>query len=167
MKFLLDTDHISILQKQSGPEYAAMTARMNPVSRSDLAFCIISFHEQVLGCNAYIAQARTAPDVVRGYRIENLALACPRCNAAKWTHVRATDPLSGDTVPLFNPRTQDWVDHFRWLAADPALLEPFTPEARATAALLELNGLRHVEVRRWLMVLGLHPPPVQTGQATQ
>ena len=67
MKFLLDTDHISILQKQSGPEYAALLARVAQVPRADLAFCIVSFHEQVLGCNTYIAQAKTPVDVVRGY----------------------------------------------------------------------------------------------------
>jgi hypothetical protein len=58
MKFLLDTDHISILQKQSGPEYPVLMARIAQVPRADLAFCIISFHEQVLGCNAYIAKPR-------------------------------------------------------------------------------------------------------------
>ena len=42
-------------------------ARIVQVSRADLAFCIVSFHEQVLGCNAYIAQARTPADIVRGY----------------------------------------------------------------------------------------------------
>jgi tRNA(fMet)-specific endonuclease VapC len=69
VKFLLDTDHISILQKQSGPEYATLIAHIAQVPRADLAFCIVSFHEQVLGCNAYIAQARTSADVVRGYRM--------------------------------------------------------------------------------------------------
>jgi tRNA(fMet)-specific endonuclease VapC len=67
MTFLLDTDHISILQKQAGPEYAALTARIAQVRRDDLAFCIVSFHEQVLGCNTYIAQAKTPADLVRGY----------------------------------------------------------------------------------------------------
>jgi tRNA(fMet)-specific endonuclease VapC len=67
MKFLLDTDHISILQKQAGPEYAALIARVAQVRRADLAFCIVSFHEQVLGCNTYVSQAKTATDVVRGY----------------------------------------------------------------------------------------------------
>jgi tRNA(fMet)-specific endonuclease VapC len=51
VKFLLDTDHISILQKQSGPEYSALMARVGRVPRVDLAFCIVSFHEQVLGCD--------------------------------------------------------------------------------------------------------------------
>jgi tRNA(fMet)-specific endonuclease VapC len=67
VKFLLDTDHISILQKQSGPEYAVLIARIAGLPRTDLALCIVSFHEQALGCNTYIAQARTAADVVRGY----------------------------------------------------------------------------------------------------
>jgi tRNA(fMet)-specific endonuclease VapC len=69
MMFLLDTDHISILQKQSGREYTALMARIAQVPRSDLAFCIVSFHEQVLGCNDYISQARTVTDIVRGYRM--------------------------------------------------------------------------------------------------
>jgi tRNA(fMet)-specific endonuclease VapC len=69
VKFLLDIDHISILQKQSGPEYAALAARIGQVSLSDIAFCIVSFHEQVLGCNAYIARAKSPTDVVRGYRL--------------------------------------------------------------------------------------------------
>ena len=69
MKFLLDTDHISILQKQSGREYAALMARIAQVRRADLGFCIVSFHEQVLGCNAYIAQAKIPADVVSGYQM--------------------------------------------------------------------------------------------------
>src|SRR4051794_20511826 len=69
MKFLLDTDHISILQKQSGPEYAALMTRIGQVTKVDLAFCVISFHEQVLGCHTYVAQARTSADLVRGYRM--------------------------------------------------------------------------------------------------
>ena len=69
MKFLLDTDHISILQKQSGPEFSALMARIALLARADLAFCIVSFHEQVLGCNTYIAKAKTAVDIVRGYQM--------------------------------------------------------------------------------------------------
>ena len=75
MKFLLDTDHISILQKQSGPEYSALMARIAQVPRADLAFCIVSFHEQALGCNVYIAQAKTPADVVRGYRMFDQVLS--------------------------------------------------------------------------------------------
>jgi tRNA(fMet)-specific endonuclease VapC len=75
MRFLLDTDHISILQKQSGPSYIALMARVAQVPPSDLAFCIVSFHEQVLGCNSYIAQAKSAADVIRGYWMFDRVLA--------------------------------------------------------------------------------------------
>jgi tRNA(fMet)-specific endonuclease VapC len=75
VKFLLDTDHISILQKQSGPEYAALSARIALVRRADLVFCIVSFHEQVLGCNSYLAQAKTSADIERGYRMFDRVLS--------------------------------------------------------------------------------------------
>jgi tRNA(fMet)-specific endonuclease VapC len=45
------------------------------VSLVDLGFCIISFHEQVLGCNAYIVRAKSAVDVVRGYRMFDRVLS--------------------------------------------------------------------------------------------
>jgi len=36
---------------------------------SELAFSIISLHEQTLGCHTYINQARTADGTIRGYRM--------------------------------------------------------------------------------------------------
>jgi len=67
VKYLLDTDHISILQRQAGSEYATLLRQIAQHSPTDLACSIISFHEQVLGCHTYIRQARWAEDVVRGY----------------------------------------------------------------------------------------------------
>lgn len=75
MKFLLDTDHISILQKQSGAEYLALMGHIGQVQRTDLTFCIISFHEQVLGCQTYLARAKTLAGVVRGYEMFDRVLA--------------------------------------------------------------------------------------------
>jgi tRNA(fMet)-specific endonuclease VapC len=75
MRFLLDTDHISVLQKQSGREFAALMTRIAQVPRADLALCIVSFHEQVLGCNTYIAKARTSSAIVHGYRLFDRVLS--------------------------------------------------------------------------------------------
>jgi tRNA(fMet)-specific endonuclease VapC len=69
MRFLLDTDHINVLQKQSGNEYITLLARIAGVPRADLVFCVVSFHEQVLGCNTYIARAKASIDIVRGYQM--------------------------------------------------------------------------------------------------
>ena len=67
MKYLLDTDHISILQRQKGTEYAVLSAKISRLPLSEFAFPIISFHEQILGCHAYLNRARNAQEVVRGY----------------------------------------------------------------------------------------------------
>ena len=44
---------------------------------------------------------------------ENLALACPFCNRAKGSDLESIDPDTGQLTPFFNPRIQDWGDHFR------------------------------------------------------
>ena len=93
---------------------------------------------------------------------DNLALACPRCNALKWKHVDAPDPETGENVTLFNPRVHRWSDHFRWSATNPTLVEPLSEIGRATLLLLEMNAAPHQTIRGLLGVLGLHPPPEQT-----
>lgn len=44
----------------------------------------------------------------------NLCLACSSCNQAKGIQTEAMDPVTGKTVSLFHPRTQNWSDHFQW-----------------------------------------------------
>jgi tRNA(fMet)-specific endonuclease VapC len=69
VRFLLDTDHISILQRGTGPEFVALSERVSQHGPSDLAFSIISFHEQTVGCHTYINQARSSANVIRGYEM--------------------------------------------------------------------------------------------------
>ncbi len=42
----------------------------------------------------------------------NLCLACELCNQHKWAKTEAIDPMSGESCPIFNPRTQSWSKHF-------------------------------------------------------
>ena len=44
----------------------------------------------------------------------NLWLACPICNGHKSDKTMAIDPDTRTTVPLFNPRTHVWAEHFAW-----------------------------------------------------
>lgn len=69
MRYLLDTDHISFLQRRSGSEYFKLLSRINQYSTDDFAFSIISFHEQVLGVHTFINRAKSTDDVVRGYNL--------------------------------------------------------------------------------------------------
>lgn len=86
--------------------------------------------------------------------LDNLALACADCNWAKGADLAAFDPLTGQLVTLFNPRQQNWFEHFR---LDGAVIVPLTPTARATANLLRFNEQQRVEERLALQKLGLYP----------
>jgi tRNA(fMet)-specific endonuclease VapC len=67
VKYLFDTDHISFLQRRSGSEYLNLAAQIATSLPGDFTFSIVSFHEQVLGANAFINRARTSADTIRGY----------------------------------------------------------------------------------------------------
>lgn len=69
MKYLLDTDHLSILQRQAGEDYSKLLTRMTPYPLSDFAVSTVTFHEQMLGSHVYISRARNLNDVVKGYEI--------------------------------------------------------------------------------------------------
>ena len=86
---------------------------------------------------------------------DNLALACVSCSLRKWAHQTATDPESGEEVPLFNPRTQAWAEHFGW---DGLRVVPLTPVGRATVAALALNRPVILAIRQEEALRGRHPP---------
>lgn len=67
MRYLLDTDHISFLQRRSSSEFTRLTARIGQCSTTDFALSIVSFHEQVIGAHDYINRARNNADMIRGY----------------------------------------------------------------------------------------------------
>lgn len=93
----------------------------------------------------------------------NTALACPHCNARKWAYTTGDDPVSGQSVALFHPRTQCWADHFQWTLEPPYVLVGRSAQGRATVARLQMNHPDLVSIRRFLATLGmawcLDPPP--------
>ena len=89
--------------------------------------------------------------------VDNLWLACDLCNSYKGAHTHATDPLTEQVTPLFNPRQQDWFRHFAW-GTDGLYVFGLTPVGRATVVALQLNNPFLVEARRWWVEAGWHPP---------
>jgi tRNA(fMet)-specific endonuclease VapC len=67
MMFIFDTDHIGIIQWQSEPEYSNLMRRISQHAATDFFVTIASFHEEILGWNAYIAGAKKIEGVVKGY----------------------------------------------------------------------------------------------------
>jgi hypothetical protein len=88
---------------------------------------------------------------------ENVCLACRSCNEFKVNSTEAVDPLTGETVPLFNPRTQKWSDHFAW-SPDGIRVEGVTAIGRATVVRLRMNNPVIIVARKRWVISGWHPP---------
>lgn len=86
--------------------------------------------------------------------LENMAYACPHCNDHKWAFIDGTDPVTGESVRLFNPRIDLWDEHFIRLEAT-FEIHGRTPIGRATVQRLQLNNPVVVAVRRELALLGV------------
>ena len=88
---------------------------------------------------------------------ENLWLACSLCNDHKNDRITAEDPITGETVHLYNPRTRAGRDHFAWSDEGDRVVG-LTACGRATVAALNLNRLPLVIARRAWVSVGWHPP---------
>lgn len=65
------------------------------------------------------------------------------------------DPDSNELHPLFNPRRDDWDEHFRW---DGAFLLGTTAIGRTTINILRINLPDRVAHRQLLIEAGEFPP---------
>ncbi len=71
---------------------------------------------------------------------------------SKGTDVASYDPETGELTPLYNPRTQNWDDHFETHGAE---IRGKTPVGRVTAYLLQFNATEQVDTRQFLISAGL------------
>lgn len=99
---------------------------------------------------------------------DNLALACHRCNERHYNFTVGLDPQTQEQVPLFNPRQQQWSEHFIW-TKDGIKILGTTPTGRATCDRLDLNDERRDEpsiqiARRFWVEAGWHPPQSDSRQ---
>jgi hypothetical protein len=90
----------------------------------------------------------------------NLWLSCPICNRHKSDKTTGTDPETGKIIPLFNPRSQLWTEHFQW-SEDGLRILGKTPVGRATIVALHLSDDPDaLMVRSYWVMAGWHPPTV-------
>jgi tRNA(fMet)-specific endonuclease VapC len=65
--YLLDTDHITILENGHGAECDRLRSRLADLGEGDVAATIISFEEQTRGWLSYLARARSLTQQVEAY----------------------------------------------------------------------------------------------------
>jgi hypothetical protein len=85
-------------------------------------------------------------------RSENLALCCAVCNRHKGTDLASIDPETGEMQRLFDPRRDQWHEHFELQGAEIAAR---TGVGRVTVRLLRLNRMERVREREIMVRAGL------------
>ena len=132
---------------------AELRRRVRRRARNRCEYC----HYPQVACYAVFHVDHFTPQSQSGATgFDNLVFACPTCNASKHAKVRAGDRVTGRMVPLFNPRTDSWHDHFIWSHNGLTLLAK-TPTGRATIRALRMNRRGVAILRSMLIELGLHP----------
>jgi HNH endonuclease len=84
---------------------------------------------------------------------ENLAWACFSCNLRKGPNIAGLDPKTGELTALFNPRVDEWSEHFIW---DGVWLRGRTAVGRTTVAVLDINHVDSLAIRKALREEGLY-----------
>jgi hypothetical protein len=93
--------------------------------------------------------------------LSNVALAWPACDLHKAGRVEAIDEQTGKLAPLFNPRTNAWMDHFRF---EGYITLGLSPMGRATVRALYFNQPRRLQIRRAEVLFGLFSPDLNGRQ---
>lgn len=71
--YILDTDHLSIIQRRTEPEFSRLSLRLSQLSPDLIFVTIISFQEQFQGWMAFIKKARKSNKIVTAYlKLESL-----------------------------------------------------------------------------------------------
>lgn len=86
---------------------------------------------------------------------ENLAHVCSWCNWKKGPNIATILIAGGELIRLFNPRSQNWFDHFEVNSS--GLLIGKSSVGQATIKLLELNHPERVKERIEMMEAGCYP----------
>ena len=90
----------------------------------------------------------------RSDNAENLAYARSYCNRKKGPNISTVLSKSGPIVPLFNPRSDTWVDHF---IVEHGMIYSQTDVGEGTLRLLDFNSFERILERKELMDAGVYP----------
>jgi 5-methylcytosine-specific restriction endonuclease McrA len=95
------------------------------------------------------------PEKHRGQTVDsNLCYACLDCNRNKGSDFASLDPVTGEVTLLYNPRQDQWAEHFK---LDEAQITPLTAKGRVTVFILKLNDPKRLLNRQRLYKLKRYP----------
>jgi len=96
-----------------------------------------------------VSQKHDGPTV-----LENLAYTCIICNRKKGSNVATVNYPVRQSILLYNPREDIWLEHFK---IDDALIIGKTEIGQATIKVLDLNHIDRIIERRIQIASGSYP----------
>ena len=84
---------------------------------------------------------------------DNLAYACALCNRAKGSDIGSIS-ASGEFTRFFNPRIDQWSEHFR---LDGSLIQPLTTIGEVTTRIFGFNDSARLHERDEMIRFGKYP----------
>jgi hypothetical protein len=117
--------------------------------------CEYCLHPQELAASSHQVDHVIAEKHGGQTALDNLALSCTVCNRRKGSDIASVDSEMGNLIPLLNPRTQSWPDHFR---LDSAHIVGLTDVGRTTVTFLQLNAFERLIECDALIRTGRYPP---------
>ncbi|GAA4359873.1 HNH endonuclease signature motif containing protein [Hymenobacter saemangeumensis] len=123
---------------------AALRRQVASRATNRCEYCHLAEEDTFLGCQVdhIISEKHGGPTTA-----ENLAYACTFCNQRKGSDI-ASLATGGTLVRLFNPRTDEWAEHF---AVVGLIIQAKTPIAEATIRLLAFNTPERILEREALV----------------
>ena len=132
----------------------SLKAKIRRQAKSRCGYCLRS--ESLIGMPMEFEHL--LPIALGGQTVEeNLWLSCRRCNEFKGKQISSIDPETEESVPIFNPRIQNWNEHFCWNDEGTEIIG-ITPIGRGTINALNLNEEIIVVTRRLWVSVGWFPP---------
>lgn len=136
--------------------YVAAELRRRVALRADhlCEYCLLHEADSFFGCEVdHIVSEKHGGET--GF--DNLAYACLFCNRNKGSDIATLVPGTERLTRLFNPRSDLWKEHFRYLGGDEAVIEPLTEIGEATVRLLGFNDVERRLERCALAEVGRYP----------
>ena len=111
-------------------------------SKSRCEYCLILESDTFCGCQIDHVIAEKHGGETSG---SNLAFTCTFCNRYKGSDIGSIADSTGEFTRFFNPRTDQWSEHFRF---DNYRVVPLSPIGETTCKILQINDLDRVFERR-------------------
>lgn len=133
------------------PELRALVAER---AKYHCEYCLMPEQERPTGCQIdHIISLKHGGENNEA----NLAYACLPCNLNKGTDLGSINKKTGELVRFFNPRRDEWLQHF---CLKNARIEPLTDIGEVTVRILQFNTKERILERQLLIALNKYVDPI-------